>query len=92
MQFKEADIQHIADLARLELTPAELASYGKELSAITAYIDTLQTVPLVEFEPVAANNNVWRQDEVEAWSLEENQTALAQGEIDGGLIKVKRVL
>ena len=92
MQFKDSDIQHIADLARLELTPAELVSYGSQLSAITAYIDQLQAVKAENIQGSAVLVNVWREDEVRSWSPEENEEALAQGEREAGLIKVKRVL
>jgi len=92
MQFREAEIQHIADLARLELSAAELSSYGAQLSAITAYIDQLQqvTVPTVEISPPL--HNVWRKDVVEDWDVEENGRALSQGDLEHGLLKVKRVL
>jgi aspartyl-tRNA(Asn)/glutamyl-tRNA(Gln) amidotransferase subunit C len=92
MQFKDSDIQHIADLARLELTPAELVSYGSQLSAITAYIDQLQTVTAENVQTPPSLVNVWREDEVRSWDPEENEGALAQGEREAGLIKVKRVL
>ncbi|MDD2680607.1 MAG: aspartyl/glutamyl-tRNA amidotransferase subunit C [Patescibacteria group bacterium] len=92
MKFKTADIQHIADLARLDLTPAELSMYGEQLSAITAYIDQLQEVKT----EVVINNtdlhNVWREDTVLDWEDAGKQIALAQGEREGGLLKVKRVL
>jgi len=92
MQFKDTDVQHIADLARLDLTPAELDMYGQQLSAITTYIDQLQEVSA----EVTLNNsgpyNVWREDEVRDWEEVEKQTALDQGDREGGLLKVKRVL
>lgn len=92
MKFKTADIQHIADLARLDLTPAELDMYGEQLSVITSYIDQLQEVT----EDVVLDNsdlhNVWREDEVADWENMEKQIALKQGDREGGLLKVKRVL
>lgn len=92
MKFKPSDIQHIADLARLELSEAELLSYGTQLSAITSYIDQLQEIgeTVAPLKPV--NSNVWREDKIEDWDLEENNQALKQGNLDGGLLKVKRVL
>jgi len=92
MKFKTADIQHIADLARLDLTPAELSMYGKQLSAITAYIDQLQEVETDTMVNNSDLHNVWRKDEVIDWEDAEKQVALAQGEREGGLLKVKRVL
>lgn len=92
MQFTDKDIQHIADLARLDLTPAELKMYGQQLSSITAYIDQLQEVKTEVNTPKQVLNNVWRKDEVLDWSDDEVQAALIQGEREAGLLKVKRVL
>ena len=92
MKFTTDDIQHIADLARLEMTPAELAAYGRELSAITAYIDQLQSVVITDVTNDGAVSNVWRADEVKSWPEEETARALAQADREGGLLKVKRVL
>ena len=92
MKFKTTDIQHIADLARLDLTPAELSMYGEQLSAITAYIDQLQEVKTDVVVNNSGLHNVWRKDEVLDWEDAEKQIALSQGEREGGLLKVKRVL
>ncbi|MBN2885033.1 aspartyl/glutamyl-tRNA amidotransferase subunit C [Patescibacteria group bacterium] len=92
MQFKDKDIQHIADLARLDLTPAELKVYGEQLSSITGYIDQLQDIKTDINSSSQSLNNVWREDEVIDWSDEEVQVALEQGDREGGLLKVKRVL
>jgi len=93
MQFLPADIQHIADLARLDLMPVELASYGTQLSDITGYIDQLKIVSAQTINNTDPSlTNVWREDKVQAWNPEENWQALSQGELEAGLIKVKRVL
>ena len=93
MKFLPVDIQYIADLARLDLTPAELASYGAQLSDITGYIDQLKAVPAqINNNTVPPLTNVWREDKVQAWNPEENWQALSQGELEAGLVKVKRVL
>lgn len=92
MQFLPADIQHIADLARLELTSEELEFYGSQLSAITAYIDQLQAITAVAAPTAPMVQNVWREDEAHPWDEEERNRALSQGELEGVLVKVKRVL
>jgi len=92
MQFKKADIAHMADLARLELSAAELASYGAQLSAITAYIEQLQKVKTSSVALAPILYNIWREDVVEDWEAEENGQALSQGKLERGLLKVKRVL
>jgi len=38
------EIIHLAALARLELTPAEIEKFTKELSAILSYVGTVQTL------------------------------------------------
>lgn len=92
MKFSKKDIEHIANLARLELTSGELKIYGEQLSAITAYIDQLQAAPTGEAVSTSSVRNVWREDEARDWSSEEREDALAQGDREGGLVKVKRVL
>ncbi|PKM89330.1 Asp-tRNA(Asn)/Glu-tRNA(Gln) amidotransferase GatCAB subunit C [Candidatus Falkowbacteria bacterium HGW-Falkowbacteria-2] len=92
MKFEKKDIEHIANLARLELTSDELKTYGEQLSAITAYIDQLQNAPTGEVIADAPLHNIWREDEALDWSEEERERALSQGEREGGLVKVKRVL
>jgi aspartyl-tRNA(Asn)/glutamyl-tRNA(Gln) amidotransferase subunit C len=39
-----ADVQRIATLARLELTPQEIALFAEQLTAILAYADQVQQV------------------------------------------------
>jgi aspartyl-tRNA(Asn)/glutamyl-tRNA(Gln) amidotransferase subunit C len=92
MKFKTADIQHIADLARLDLTPAELDMYGKQLSVITTYIDQLREIKADITIHNSGPYNVWREDKVLDWDESGKQMALVQGKREGGLLKVKRVL
>ncbi|MEI7452075.1 MAG: Asp-tRNA(Asn)/Glu-tRNA(Gln) amidotransferase subunit GatC [Candidatus Falkowbacteria bacterium] len=90
------DIKHIANLARLELTPAELEKYGAQLPKILDYVGQLQDVDTSEVDAI---NNVsdspseFRADEAIDWNEAERNNALAQAsELDGGQIKVHRVL
>jgi len=88
-------IKHIANLARLELTPEEEKKYGEQLSAILNYVDKLGEVNTDQVSVTAQTGglvNAWREDEVHPWNEEEILTALAQGETAGGQVKVKRVL
>lgn len=88
-------IKHIANLARLELTPEEEIKYGQQLSAVLDYIDKLSEVntdDVLITAQIGGLINAWREDEVKPWSREEVEMALAQGETSGGQVKVKRVL
>ncbi|MCK5061018.1 Asp-tRNA(Asn)/Glu-tRNA(Gln) amidotransferase subunit GatC [Candidatus Parcubacteria bacterium] len=96
MKLNKKDIQHIANLARLELTEKELAKYGSQISNILKYIDQLQEVDTANVEPTAqvtGLTNVFQEDKVCVWDKDEVKAALKQApEFEGGQVKVKRVL
>lgn len=95
MLFKQ-DIPHIAKLARLDLTEAELEKYGGQLSAILSYIDQLKEVDTKGIEPTAqvtGMENIFREDETDNWNKDEIETALKDAPAkEGRFIKVKRVI
>lgn len=96
MQLSKQEICHIAGLARLELTGAELEKYGGQLSAVLNYIDQLKEVDVKGVEPMAQASfleNVLREDEARNWDEQEIESALKDApETEDGFIKVKRVL
>jgi len=96
MKFTKEEIQHIADLARLDLSEAEFEKYGNQLSGVLGYIDQLQDVNTDDIEPTAqvtGLENVYRNDEVKVWANDERFSALKLApEFEEGQIKVKRVL
>lgn len=96
MQLSKQEIQHIAGLARLELTDVELEKYGGQLSAVLNYIDQLKEVDVKGIEPMAQVScleNVLREDEAKNWDEQEIEIALKNApEMEDGFIKVKRVI
>lgn len=96
MQLSKEEIQHIAKLARLELTDAELEKYGGQLSAVLNYIDQLKEVDVKGVEPTAqvtGMTNVLREDEIRDWDKDEIEAALKDApEREERFIKVKRVI
>lgn len=65
MPLSKAQVEHIAKLARLNLTPAEIEKYTHELTAILSYIDQLQAVDTSGVEPqnqFISAENVFRDD------------------------------
>lgn len=89
-------IKHIAKLARLDLSEAELKKYGEQLSGVLSYVDQLKEVNTDDTEPTAQVTgllNVLREDETEDWDREEAQEALKQApELEDGQIKARRIL
>ena len=66
MSLSADDVRKVASLARLELSPAELATMTEQLSAILNYFDQLKQVPTDGVEPLAHPlkvHNVFRADE-----------------------------
>ncbi len=96
MKLNKKQIQHIANLARLELTEKELKTYGSQLSDVLSYIDQLQEVDVAGVEPTAqvtGLENVFREDEIKEWDEREREVALNQApKLENGQVKVKRVL
>lgn len=68
MSLTLAEVAHIAELARLELTPEETERYREQLSAILDYAAILQKVDTSAIPPTATVlplRNVMREDRVE---------------------------
>jgi aspartyl-tRNA(Asn)/glutamyl-tRNA(Gln) amidotransferase subunit C len=53
MSLTLSEVEHIADLARLELSEEELARYREQLSAILEYAGILQQVDTRQVPPTA---------------------------------------
>ena len=51
MPAADIDIEKVAKLSRLSLTPEEAAHYEKQLNGVLAYIDTLTAHDLGDVEP-----------------------------------------
>lgn len=62
-----AEIDHLLELARLELSGEEKEEIAKDLEKILGYIDQLQTVKTGDLEPMTGgtfSENILRQDEI----------------------------
>lgn len=69
MSLTKAEVEHIAELARLELTEEEKNRYREQLSAILEYAARLQTLDTSQIPPtstVLAERSPLRQDAAEA--------------------------
>lgn len=61
----QLNIDHVAKLARLALTPEEKATFAAQLGSVLHHIEQLAKVDLSGVEPSAhafAVNNVWAED------------------------------
>jgi aspartyl-tRNA(Asn)/glutamyl-tRNA(Gln) amidotransferase subunit C len=65
-QSADLNIDHVAELARLALTPAEKQTFAEQLGDILAHIEQLKEVDVEGVEPTAHAFpivNVWQADE-----------------------------
>jgi aspartyl-tRNA(Asn)/glutamyl-tRNA(Gln) amidotransferase subunit C len=61
----DLNIDHVANLARLALAPAEKAEFSRQLGDVLAYIEQLRQVDVSQVEPTAHAfpvYNVWADD------------------------------
>lgn len=64
------DVRYTAQLARLNLTDAEIAKFQTQLGDVLAHVERLSAVDLTNVEPTAHANkvvNVFRADEAHPW-------------------------
>jgi aspartyl-tRNA(Asn)/glutamyl-tRNA(Gln) amidotransferase subunit C len=64
-QPTDLDIDHVANLARLALTPEEKATFSTQLNDVLSYIEQLKAVDVAGIEPTAHAfplYNVWADD------------------------------
>lgn len=94
MSLTPEDVLHIARLARISLSPAEVERFATQLSGILDHFATLAAVPTDDVEPTAHPlplANVMRSDEV-APSLPQSDVLANAPESEDGYFRVRAVL
>jgi len=87
------DVEHVAKLARLELTEEEKETYTKQLGDVLKYVEQMNEVDTSNVEPMAHPIdfvNVMREDKV---YYEQTKEALMQNapEEENGFFKVPKI-
>lgn len=65
MSISREEVEHVARLARLELTPEEVERFREQLSAVLERATRIQSLDLDDLPPTAHPielRNVWRED------------------------------
>ena len=90
----EAQVRHVAKLARLDLTDTEVATFSTQLNAILDYVQKLNKLDTTGIEPLShclPVHNVFREDEIKE-SLD-HESALANApDRDEQFFKVPKIL
>lgn len=94
MELSREDVEHVAELAKLDLTEREKETYRAQLSAILGYFQTLQQVNTDHISPTASTlalQNVLRPDVV-APSLPREAVVANAPRQEAGQFRVDAVL
>lgn len=86
MALSEEDVDHVARLARLEITPDERARYRMQLNAILEHAAGIAGLDVDGVPPTAhilPMHNVWRPDEVKPGLSREEALANAPDKSKG---------
>ena len=93
MHLTQEEVRHVAELAKLRLTEAEVQQYAEQLSAILDYAERIQEVDTSSVPPtpyVLGLTNVMREDEAQPGL--DNQTALGNAaDRANGFFRVRAV-
>ena len=94
MKLSREEVLHIALLARLGLSEAEVTRFSEQLSKLLESFEILQQVDTTDVPPTAQAitlQNVVRSDEAQA-SLPKDQTLANAPRKDGDFFRVRAVL
>jgi len=94
--ISKEQVKHIAKLARLGLTEAEVEKFQKELSLILKYVEKLKEVDIEGVEPTfhaLKIENVLREDKVKEQDIEKVKKLIeAFPEKEKTFLRVKQIL
>ena len=94
MKISRQDVEHVALLARLELTEQEIAEYTGQLNAILEYAAVLEQLDTGDVPPTAHAvplHNVMRTDEVRL-SMSQDKVLQNAPDSEDGFFRVPKIV
>lgn len=94
MKITREQVEHVAMLARLELTETEIAEYTQQLDSILAYAEILERLDTSAIEPTAhvmEITNVMREDIVQP-SMSQEEVLKNAPDAEDGFFKVPKIV
>lgn len=94
MNISKQEVEHVAQLARLEITEAEKEAFSKQLSSILTYVEKLKALNTEGVEPTATvleQTNVFREDKSRP-SLPVEKAMANAPESEAGYFLVPKIL
>ncbi len=90
----EINVDHVARLARLALTPDEKERFARQLGVILEHAERVREVAAENVEPTAhplPQRNVFRDDEIDE-CLPQDEALSGAPEIEAGRFRVPRII
>lgn len=94
MEITQKEVEHVAKLARLELSEDEKVTFARQLSGILNYMDQLRSLDTTGVEPTATvlpADNIVREDQVHPSLPRDKALANAPDQAEG-FFRVPRIL
>ncbi|MZP30816.1 Asp-tRNA(Asn)/Glu-tRNA(Gln) amidotransferase subunit GatC [Heliobacterium undosum] len=94
MALTKAEVEHVAMLARLELSEADVERYTTQLNAILDYAQRLQALDTKDVPPTAhvfPLHNVMRDDRIDP-SMDREKIVANAPEEEDGFFRVPRIV
>jgi aspartyl-tRNA(Asn)/glutamyl-tRNA(Gln) amidotransferase subunit C len=94
MNISKEEVEHVARLARLQISEDETDTFSRQLSSILTYIEQLKSIDTMGVEPTATGLdqvNVFREDVVRP-SLPVEQALANAPEAEDGYFQVPKIL
>ena len=87
------DVEHVAKLARLDLTEEEKVKFSKQLGDVLKYVEQMNEVDTSNVEPlshVVDFNNVMREDEIH-YDCSKEELMMNAPEEENGFFRVPKI-
>lgn len=86
------DVEKLAELARIELSPEEKKSLLSDMQGILEYIKQIEEVKIKNIKPEYTLHNVWREDKVVLNEFSKELILEQFPDTQDGFLKVKKIL
>jgi aspartyl-tRNA(Asn)/glutamyl-tRNA(Gln) amidotransferase subunit C len=94
-KLTKADVLHVAKLAKLNLSEAEIKMFLPQLSSVIDHIGNLSKVDTANVEPTSQTTgltDVFRDDEIKESSLDQDKALSGSEKIYNGYFRVPAIL
>ena len=95
-RISKDEVKHLAELSSISLSEEEISNLQTDLGNIVEYIEQLSELNTDDVEPtysVSKNQNVWREDEINAYGVKRDELLkLAGKNVEDNQVKVPKVL